>query len=60
MEDENDMVPRLRELLRERGVRGYTKKKKAKLILMLRHSDPEPPLQASPWALHHPKPRSQI
>ena len=44
MEGENEMVPRLGELLRERGVRGYTKRKKAKLIVMLRDSDPEPPL----------------
>ena len=60
MEGENEMVPRLRELLRERGVRVYTKRKKAKLIVMLRDNDPETPLQASPWALHKPKPRSQI
>ena len=35
MEHGDHMVPRLRELLKEQGVRGYSRKKKAKLIVML-------------------------
>ena len=48
MEYEDHVVPRLREILRERGVRGYSGKKKAELIAMLRASDPQPPSRASP------------
>ena len=51
MEYEGHMVPRLTELLKERGVRGYSGKRKAELIRMLRDSDsrlpgcsePQPP-----------------
>ena len=39
---ENDMVPRLRELLTEKEVWGYSRKKKAELIVMLGASDTQP------------------
>ena len=47
------MVPRLRELLKEQGKRGYSRKRKAELIAILRasdsrtpgHSKPQPPPQ---------------
>ena len=46
------MVPGLKELLKEQGVRGYSRKRKAKLITILRDSDSRLPghseLQPSP------------
>ena len=51
MEYEDHMVPRLKKLLRERGVKGYSRKKKAELIAMLRASNPQ--------LLHSPKLESQ-
>ena len=36
------MVPRLGELLKERGVRSYSGKRKAELLAMLQASDPQP------------------
>ena len=51
-------VPGLRELLKERGVRGYSRKRRTKLLKMLRHSKPlaalapqPPPPQLQTWEL---------
>ena len=54
MEHGDHMVPRLRELLKERGVRGYSRKRKAELIEMLRASDSRPP------GLSKPQPPPQL
>ena len=42
MEYGDYMIPRLKELLKQRRVRGYSRKRKAELIPMLRDSDSRP------------------
>ena len=48
MEYGDHTVPRLRELLKEQGVSGYSRKRKAELIMMLRANDSTAP-QLQTW-----------
>ena len=49
---EDHMVPRLRELLKEHGVRGYSGKGTAELLAVLQASDPTPSPQPQTWEPH--------
>ena len=53
MEYDQWTVPRLRDILKERGVRGYLRQRKAWLIAILRATDPQPP---STWELMRRRP----
>ena len=67
MEYKGHMIPGLRELPREWGVRGYLGKRKAELITMLRDCDsrppgcgePQPPPQLQSWEPTRPPPLPQ-
>ena len=48
MEYNNWMIPGLRDILKERGVRDYSRKRKAELIEMLWASEP-PTMRPSAW-----------
>ena len=61
MEYGDHTVPRLRELLKEWGVRGYSRKRKAELIAILRATEPQPPPPTRPRTYEparpqHPRP----
>ena len=58
MEQEGYMVPRLRELLKEWGVRGYSRKRRGELLENLQVSELQPAPPPLTWEPMRPLPPS--